>query len=63
MIGGWQIFRSELVERDEEEERLHSPAGAATIAERLRNVDQLHADGVITDAEHAQRRAELISEV
>jgi hypothetical protein len=29
----------------------------------LRMVDQLHADGVITDAEHAQRRAEVIREV
>lgn len=70
MIGGWQIFKSELVERDmeeedeeKEEEHLPSPDGASTIAERLRTVDQLHADGVITDAEHAQRRAELISEV
>lgn len=68
LAGGWQIFRSQVVAVGDEPERgavagPTTPSVAPTIADRLRALDQLHADGVITDAEHAQRRAAVIGEV
>jgi hypothetical protein len=69
LIGGWQIFRTPAADEQHEKpakERAAPQAPttpASTIAERLRTLDQLHASGVITDAEHAHRRAALLDEV
>lgn len=70
LIGGWQIFRSELVVSGEYEGRSSRAADkpapgspGSALAARLRTLDQLLADGVISDAEHAQRRAALLNEI
>lgn len=70
LIGGWQIYKAPASESGNETVQTASPAPsgpprapASTIAERLRTLDQLRADNVITDAEHARRRAALIDEV
>ena len=72
LIGGLQIFRSEAAHvqapqrgepRTESPAPAPAPARASALAERLRTLDNLHAGGVITDAEHAQRRAALLDEV
>ena len=67
LIGGWQIFRSDRAELPAEETQAppapsQAPSGT-TIADRLRTLDQLRDDGLVTDAEHARRRAALIDEV
>lgn len=76
LIGGLQIFRSEVAterrealpkreeaQRAEPQAPAPAPARASILAERLRTLDNLHAGGVITDAERAQRRAALLDEV
>jgi hypothetical protein len=67
VIGGWQIFQSDLKVGDEEDQgvTVHSAEAAptSTIAERLRTLDQLHSDKLITDGEHERRRAALLDEV
>ncbi|HZU48653.1 MAG TPA: SHOCT domain-containing protein [Mycobacterium sp.] len=43
-----------------------APAGAApeqTIAQRLQELDSLHAAGAVTDQEYASKRAEIIAEI
>jgi hypothetical protein len=69
LIGGWQIVRSAPAELNEAEVAAAAApappaqAPAPTIADRLGALSQLHADGVITDAEYTERRAALIEEV
>ena len=69
LIGGWQIFRSPAVEAYEEpaqpaqQTAAPAPAHASSIADRLRTLDELRTDNVITEAEYARRRAALIDEV
>ena len=41
----------------------HARAIAAPIAERLRQLDSLRGQGLITEAEYAERRAQIISEI
>jgi hypothetical protein len=36
---------------------------ATTVGERLRTLDELLSDGLITDAEYAERRAAVLAEV
>jgi hypothetical protein len=65
-IGGWQIFRSQALEADGEQPAVtptSRPVASSTIADRLRTLDQLRADGLITNDEHARRRSALIDEV
>lgn len=69
LIGGWQMFRAPAVAADEPvEPQAVAPSAAAvgapaTIADRLRMLDQLMADGLITDGEYAQRRSALLEQV
>lgn len=72
VIGGWQIFRSDptgphddIVEQPRPADDGHptTSVSAPTIAERLRTLEQLRADDLITDEEYARRRAALIDEV
>ncbi len=37
--------------------------GGSSVPERLGHLDQLHADGVITGAEHAQQRARILGDL
>ena len=37
-------------------------AGKAPAAERLQNIQELHRAGLITDDEHARRRAEILKD-
>jgi hypothetical protein len=70
LIGGWQIYKSDALEAEVDENREPaSPASpirawtAPTIADRLRTLDQLRDDNLITDAEHSARRAALLEEI
>ncbi len=37
--------------------------GGSSVRERLAQLDQLHADGVITEAEHAQQRTRILGDL
>jgi len=37
--------------------------GGSSVRERLGQLDQLHADGVITEAEHAQQRTRILGDL
>lgn len=40
-----------------------APAPAATVEQRLAELDRLRAQGLITETEHANRRAEILREI
>lgn len=40
-----------------------APAPAASVESRLAELDRLRAQNLITDAEHANRRAEILREI
>jgi hypothetical protein len=64
-VGGWQMFRAQQIELDEANTPV-VPATAsapASIADRLRTLDQLKADNLITSVEYDQRRAVLLEQV
>jgi Short C-terminal domain len=68
LIGGWQIFRSSAPDTEVREQPRQTtvttdPVMPQPIAERLRTLQTLLADGLITEAEYAERRAALLSEV
>lgn len=69
VLGGWQMFRSQVIDTFDDDESSSIPTGvdpvpgASTIADRLRTLDQLRADGLITDDEHAQRRSAVLEQV
>lgn len=69
VIGGWQMFTAKPMGDSPSatsDGRERPPSVQNTdpgIAERLRTLDQLLADGLITDAEHSQRRAALLEQI
>jgi hypothetical protein len=64
VVGGWQMFRAQHVEPAEAGTPVASATvSPASIADRLRTLDQLKADNLITSAEYDQRRAALLEQV
>lgn len=64
-VGGWQMFRAQQIEPVETDAPVVSAAASApvSIADRLRTLDQLKADNLITGIEYDQRRAALLKQV
>lgn len=68
-LGSMRASRTERPARDDEvavsTSSVGSPTavGGSSIRERLASLDDLRDDGVITDAEHAARRAAILDEV
>jgi energy-coupling factor transporter transmembrane protein EcfT len=66
LLGGLQIGHAELVEgkKDSEDEEPDTPeTESADLTSRLRTLEALRADSLITDDEYAARRTALLDEI
>jgi hypothetical protein len=62
-IGGFQMWRSNEVAVEEEVQDEAQPAAAGDLAERLRTLETLRAEGLVTEDEYATRRTTLLENI
>jgi hypothetical protein len=67
-IGGWQMFRAKPLESYDVEDEIMTADSlkvpkSPALADRLRALDDLRTEGLVTEAEYDQRRAGLLDQI